>query len=175
MFQPEEETVESQRNQGISALNGLRYPLDASQLPRLLNLRMTKAQECGCTRCDNLLDNLHSKTRILEEAHDAEGSGIAFWIQISKEGGTVKHFECEIEKKLKLTPGEMTRHDEFIDSLVEVEHDWQRSQRATCTAEDTDHFWMQHYQDIKKSIAERTDLGDESLEELREIVMASEG
>lgn len=170
MFPFTDETMESQRNLGALEELGIQCPLDASQLPRLLNLRVAKARDCACIRCDDLLEKLHHKTRLLEVAHQAEAPGVAFWMQIAKDGN-IKHFECEIDKKLKLTPSELTRHDEFLDTLVEVEHDWQRSQRATCTGDDSDRFWLQHYQDIKDSIAAQRDYMQESLDELREAVV----
>ncbi len=68
----------------------------------------------------------------------------------------------------------MTHHDDFIDSLLEVEHAWQRSQRNTCTNQDNDDFWMKHYQELKKCVAEERKYATESLDELRDEIMKKE-
>ncbi len=172
MFKFKEETQESLEDLDYAAQLGLRYPLDASQLPRLYNLRLAKANECECERCGDLLDNLHKKTKMLETAHNAETPGLTFWTHVQKEGTPPAHFEAELDKKIRLTPRELTCHDEFIDTLVEVEHNWQRSQRNTnCTSDDTDAFWMRHYKDLKGNIAELRQSESESIEELRKVAI----
>lgn len=172
MFPFKTETKESERDFEYAAELGLRYPLDASQLPRLYNLRLAKAKECECERCDDLLDNLHKKTKLLETAHSAESPGLTFWTHVQKEGSPPAHFETELDKKIRLSPKELTCHDEFIDTLVEVEHNWQRSQRNTsCTSDDTDAFWMRHYKELKNHIAELRQYEGECIEELRKTAL----
>lgn len=172
MFKFKEESQETLEDLDYAAELGLRYPLDASQLPRLYNLRLAKAQDCECDRCGDLLDNLHKKTKLLETAHNAETPALAFWTHLQREGTPPAHFEAELEKKLKLSTKELTRHDEFIDTLVEVEHNWQRSQHNnTCTSDDTDDFWMRHYKDLKVSITQLRQFESESIEELREAAL----
>jgi hypothetical protein len=172
MFKFKEEAPESLEDLDYAAQLGLRYPLDASQLPRLFNLRLAKAKECECDRCGDLLDNLHKKTKLLETAHSAETPGLKFWTHIQKEGAPPAHFEAELDKKLKLSQRELACHDEFIDTLVEVEHNWQRSQcNSACTSDDTDQFWLRHYKDLKGIIAELRRSESESLEELRKMAM----
>ncbi len=148
----------------------LRFSSITSQLPRLLRMRMDKARECACERCGDLLDNLHVKTKLLEQHHKAELPALSFWTRFHKDGGS-PHFEMQLDNKLKLTPSELTRHDEFIDTLLEVEHNWQRSQRNTCSNDDTDRFWMNHYLELKNMIAEQRERDEESLEDLRSAVM----
>lgn len=150
-----------------------KHVLDAGQLPRLVNLRIDNAKECACQRCGDLLDNLKTKTKLLEHYHEAEGSGLSFWKSSHKDGNP-PHFESQLDKKINLTPKELTRHDDFIDSLVEVEHAWQRSQRNTCTNQDNDDFWMKHYQELKRVIAEQRQYATESLDELRDEVLSKE-
>jgi len=147
--------------------------LDAGQLPRLVNLRIDNAKECPCQRCGDLLDNLKTKSKLLEHYHEAEGSGLSFWKSSHKDGNP-PHFESQLDKKISLTTKDLIHHDDFIDSLVEVEHAWQRSQRNTCTNQDNDDFWMKHYQELKKSVAEQRKYATESLEELRDEVMKRE-
>lgn len=172
MFKFKEESQEIIDELDYAAQLGLRYPLDASQLPRLYNLRLAKAKECECDRCGDLLDNLHKKTKLLETAHNAETPALTFWTHVQKEGAAPAHFEAELEKKLRLSPKELTRQDEFIDTLVEVEHNWQRSQHNnTCTSDDTDDFWLRHYKDLKGSIAQLRQFESESIEELREAAL----
>jgi hypothetical protein len=174
MFPFKAPTIESEEDFQYAAELGLRYPLDASQLPRLFNLRLAKAKECECERCGDLLDNFHKKTKLLETAHSAETPGLTFWTHVQKEGAPPAHFEAELDKKIRLTPKELTCHDEFIDTLVEVEHNWQRSQgNSTCTSDDTDAFWMRHYNDLKGNIAAQRSLEGESIQELREEAMKS--
>lgn len=144
---------------------GLRFPLDAEQLPRLYNMRLAKAADCNCERCGDLLDNLHKKTKLLEIAHDAESPGLAFWRQLPK-NGEPGHFESDLAKKLKLTPKELTRHDDFLDTLVEVEHNWQRSQNSACVSDDTDNFWLKHYAELADHLKELPQDG-QSIQEIR--------
>ncbi len=136
-------------------------------------MRVAKASDCECDRCGDLLDNLHNKTKLLETAHNAETPSLSFWTHVQKEGAPPAHFEAELDKKMKLSPKELTQHDEFLDTLVEVEHNWQRSQRNNCTSDDTDNFWMRHYTDIKGQIAELRRFEDSSLEELRNSTLKS--
>ncbi len=172
MFPFTDNTKESEEDFEYAAQLGLRYPLDASQLPRLFNLRLAKAKECECERCEDLLDNLHQKSKLLETAHSAESPALTFWTHVQKEGNHPAHFEAELDKKIRLTPKELTCHDEFIDTLVEVEHNWQRSQRNTdCTSDDTDDFWMRHYKDLKGNVAELRQSESESIEELRKAAL----
>lgn len=141
-----------------------------SQLPRLVRMRIDNAKECACERCGDLLDNLHMKTKLLEQHHQAELPALSFWTHSHKDGGS-PHFEMQLDNKLKLTPSELTRHDEFIDTLLEVEHNWQRSQRNTCSNDDTDRFWMNHYLQLKNMIAEQRERDEESLDDLRSAVL----
>lgn len=148
-----------------------RYSSPLSQLPRLIRMRVEKAKECACERCGNLLDNLHKKTKMLDRHHEAEIPALFYWTHFHKDGHT-SHFEQDLERKMRLTPAELTRHDEFIDSLIEVEHNWQRSQRNTCQNEDNDRFWMNHYMKLKELINEQNkDDSESSFEELREAVL----
>lgn len=147
--------------------------LDSSQLPRLVNLRIDSAKQCDCDRCGDLLDKLQNKTKILEHNHKAEGPALTYWTLVHKDGNPL-HFENQLDQKMKLTPKELTRHDEFIDSLVEVEHAWQRSQRSACVNEDNDDYWMKHYVELKKNVAEQRKYDCESLDELRSEVLQNE-
>lgn len=154
-----------------AAQMGLRYPLDTSQLPRLYNLRLAKASECKCERCDDLLDNLRNRSKLLEAAHNAETPSRSLWTHVQREGTPPAQFDEELDRKMKLSPKELTQHDEFLDTLVEVENNWQRSQDNNCTSDDT--FWMCHYNDIKGQIAELRRFEDTSLEELRNSALKS--
>lgn len=154
-----------------AATLGLRLPMDASQLPRLLNLRIEKASQCGCQRCGDLLDNLHNKTRLMEKAHKVEAPALTFWLHIDSD---VHAAHLESEKKVQMTAQELTSHDEFIDVLVSAEKDWQQSQRNNCTSSnshDTDLFWTMHYADVKKHVAELRNFESENLQKLRDAVL----
>ena len=164
---------EETQEEGERTVREEKRVLDAGQLPRLVNLRIDKARECACQRCGDLLDNLKTKTNLLEHNHKAEAPGLTFWNSSHKEGSPA-HFETKLEKKISLTPKELTHHDEFIDSLLEVEHAWQRSQRNTCTNQDNDDFWMKHYQELKTVIAEQRKFATDSLDELRNEILQKE-
>ncbi len=166
MFPQPKHLGKSEEELEHAAQLGLRYPLDADQLPRLYNLRLARANDCKCERCGDLLENLHTKTKLLEIAHSAESPGLAFWTQVPPEG-TPAHFETALGKKMKLTPKELTRHDEFLDTLVEVEHNWQRSQSSACLSDDTDNFWLNHYAEMARHIEELRRFDEESLEKMR--------
>jgi hypothetical protein len=152
-----------------AAALGLRFPLDASQLPRLLNLRIEKASQCGCQRCGDLLEKLHTKTKLLETAHKAESPGLTFWLLNNKDSHST-HFD--MQKKVQLSAEDLASHDELIDVLVSAEHDWQQSQRNNCTSTniDTDTFWKMHYQDVKNHITELRLFEIEKLKNLTDTV-----
>jgi hypothetical protein len=140
--------------------------LDGSQLPRLVNLRASKAKECECERCGDLLDSLKTKTSLLENNHRGEFPALTFWTSTHKVGEPA-HFESQLEKKMKLSPQELLHHDEFIDSLVEVEHQWQRAQRSACVSEDNDDFWLKHYLELKRIVKQQREFDEDSLDDLR--------
>ncbi|HIA51490.1 MAG TPA: hypothetical protein EYN91_05305 [Candidatus Melainabacteria bacterium] len=140
--------------------------LDGSQLPRLVNLRAANAKECECERCGDLLDNLKKRTSMIEHSHQAELPALTFWKSVHKDGEPA-HFESQLEKKMKLSPQELLHHDQFIDSLVEVEHQWQRAQRSACVNEDNDDFWLKHYLELKRIIKHQRELDEDSLDDYR--------
>ena len=145
----------------------------SSQLPRLLQQRIASAEECACKRCGDLLDNLHKKTKLLENHHMREMPALIYWTQSHKDASS-PHFECQLDNKMKLSPADLTHPDEFIDSLIEVEHSWQRSQSNACFSEDNDRFWMSHYLKLKEAVEAQRNLENESLAELRESALAND-
>lgn len=159
----------NQENDKEDGIPETRFASIAGRLSKLLQMRQERALECDCGHCADLLELLRNKTNMLERYHQGEQPGLVFWTQSKNEGGHPSHFESQLDKKLRLTPAELTHHDEFIDSLVEVEHNWQRSQRNTCVSDDTDNFWMNHYAQLKDLISKQREQeeSEESLEVLR--------
>lgn len=128
-------------------------PLNGKMLPRLINMRIEKANQCSCDRCTDLLSEVHKNRARLTQEHQGEQWALRFWTDTLPVRGLNDPYAINVREKAQSVL-EVSLLEEIVDSLLAAERKWQQGQAENCLDDDTDENWMRHYRIVQKEARE---------------------
>lgn len=120
--------------------------LDGSELARLINMRVEHAQECSCERCEDLISKIHAEEPLANRQHRSESRGLKFWTLLPESAYAPHPYGSDLVRQ---TSDNLDQHTLLVDTLIEAEQAWKRSENAECASSDTDDFWSKHYKSVR--------------------------
>jgi hypothetical protein len=128
-------------------------PLNGKMLPRLINMRIERANQCSCDRCTDLLSVFHKNRARLNHEHQGEQWALRFWTDTLPVRGLNDPYAINVREHAQSVL-EVALLEEIVDSLTAAEKKWQQGQSESCLDDDTDENWLRHYMIIKQQAKE---------------------
>ncbi len=129
-------------------------PLNGKMLPRLINMRLERARNCNCVRCDDLLSAFHKNRARLTREHNSEQWALRFWTDSLQHQQLSDPYAVSVREHAHAAL-EIALLEEIVDSLLSAEKKWQSAQSDNCLDDDTDQNWIRHFlitqEEIKKA------------------------
>lgn len=135
------------------AKSGDPVPLTGKMLPRLINMRMEKANQCSCDRCTDLLSEFHKNRARLTHEHQGEQWALRFWTDSLPVRGLNDPYAINVREHAQSVL-EVALLEEIVDSLLAAEKKWQQGQSENCLDDDTDENWLRHYRIVQQEARE---------------------
>lgn len=125
-------------------------PGDCSDMARLVHMRLSKANDCGCERCTDFLERMHTDARMITREHKNEVEAVSFWCGYVKDPSDAlfdfPHEATSGQASLQF----LVDHEKFIDSLLAAEKAWLEANSGACMG-DTDDYWKERMKSYKQA------------------------